>query len=190
MRFSLPAELLLPAQRSAHHRRLLQPYDSPVQTPERSGSKRIQAARRASEHLLSRQNPSRATGAPNSPPTPLWNRTTSCSSSGSIRRGRRLEPANRALIDKAVRAILRAAACPTAASTSTQGPAEVSATVKAYFALKLAGMSRRRSAHGAGARTASSRSAAFRPPTATSRSTSACSDLYPARVLSRLFRRR
>ena len=47
--------------------------------------------------------------------------------------------------------------------------------MKAYFALKLAGVAGRRSAHGARCATASWSWAAFRRPTATSRSTSACS---------------
>ena len=49
-------------------------------------------------------------------------------------------PKNRALIDKAVRAILRRQLQDGGFNIYAQGPAEVSATVKAYFALKLAGV--------------------------------------------------
>ena len=50
------------------------------------------------------------------------------------------KPKNRALIDKAVRAILRRQLEDGGFNIYAQGPAEVSATVKAYFALKLAGV--------------------------------------------------
>ena len=68
------------------------------------------------------------------------------------------------------------ASCPMAASISTRGgPAELSATMKAYCALKLAGHSAGQRSAAARARAHSGRWAACRPPTATSRSTSACS---------------
>ena len=55
------------------------------------------------------------------------------------------------------------------------GPSEVSASVKAYFALKLAGVPVDDRAHGGGCASAFWRWAEFRRRTATSRSTSACS---------------
>ena len=67
--------------------------------------------------------------------------------------GRRVEPADAAADRQGGALDSGAAACPTAASTSTSsGPSEVSASVKAYFALKLAGVPVGRSAHGAAAR--------------------------------------
>jgi squalene-hopene/tetraprenyl-beta-curcumene cyclase len=51
------------------------------------------------------------------------------------------QPKNRVLIDKAVRSILRRQLDDGGFNIYAQGPAEVSATVKAYFALKLAGIS-------------------------------------------------
>ncbi len=81
------------------------------------------------------------TGAPNSPPIPRSNPTTSCFSSGCIRRrtasGSR---ATRPLIDKAARSILDRQLPDGGFNIYVKGPSEVSASVKAYFALKLAGL--------------------------------------------------
>ena len=86
--------------------------------------------------------------------------------------GRRLESAHAPLVDKAVRSPFWRGSFPMADSTFTaKGPSEVSATVKAYFALKLAGLRGGRSAPGAARASAFWHWAAFRRPTATSRST-------------------
>ena len=67
-----------------------------------------------------------------------------------------------------------------AASTFTpQGPSEISATREGVHALKLAGLPYDDPRSDAGCASAFWRWAACRRPTATSRSTSACSDLYP-----------
>ncbi len=71
-----------------------------------------------------------------------------------------------------------------------KGPSEISAQVKAYFALKLAGMlAIRTNRVWRGCANASLRSAAFRRPTATPKSISACSISTRAKALP-AFRRR
>ena len=86
-------------------------------------------------------NSATAIGAPNSPPIPPWNPTTSCSSSGCIRRKDGVwEPETRPLVDKAARAILDRQLPDGGFNIYPGGPSEVSASVKAYFALKLAGL--------------------------------------------------
>ena len=69
------------------------------------------------------------------------------------------------------------------------GPADISATVKAYCALKLAGVAHRERRHAAHARRAFWRWADCRRPTATSKSTSACSASTRANMRPR-FRRK
>ena len=66
--------------------------------------------------------------------------TTFCSSCGWIHRGGQLGAADASAIDKAVRSILARQLPDGGFNIYVDGPAEISASVKAYFALKLAGV--------------------------------------------------
>ncbi len=114
---------------------------APVQARPIARRPRLSRRRRAAAGSSPRCRSPTATGAPNSPPTPRSNPTTSCSSSGCIRRrtasgSRKRRP----LIDKAVRSILDRQLADGGFNIYVKGPSEVSASVKAYFALKLAGI--------------------------------------------------
>ena len=84
-------------------------------------------------------------------------------------------PPTRGLIDKAVRSILARQLPDGGFSIYEKGPSEVSASIKAYVALKLAGLDTDRRPTSRACGSASWRWAACKRPTATSRSTSACS---------------
>ena len=132
-----------------------------------------------------RRRPARGRGGPVAPeagrilvrrtdsPTPRSNPTTSCSSSGCTRpRHGVWRPAHRGPHRQGRRARSSRGSSPTADSTSIRsGPAELSATVKAYAALKLAGLPAESEPHDAARASASCAWAASRRPTATSRST-------------------
>ncbi len=93
-------------------------------------------------------------------------------------------PPDRARIDRAVQSILDRQLPDGGFWIYPDGPADVSATVKAYFALKVAGLRQTIRAWCArGIR--SSRWADCRPPTATSKSTSVCSDSIRAKTFRR-----
>ena len=89
--------------------------------------------------------------------------------------GAEWNPPTRDRIAKAARSILERQLPDGGFNIYAGGPSEVSATVKAYCALKLAGISPDERAAAAARANAFWRSAACRRPTATSRSTSACS---------------
>ena len=93
-----------------------------------------------------------------------------------------MEAENRRLIDKAVRSILRRQLDGRRVQYLRTGPAEVSATVKAYFALKLAGIAAGRSAHGA-ARERILALGGMQAANSYVKINLSLFDLYPARVL-------
>ena len=97
-------------------------------------------------------------------------------------------PPSRRRIEKAVRSIVGRQLPDGGFNIYPDGPADLSATVKAYFAMKLAGMHPDEPASNALAR-GSWTWAAFSPRTATSKSTSVCSICIHGSI-ARRFRRR
>ena len=91
---------------------------------------------------------------------------------------RRLESAYPTLIDKAARSILDRQLPDGGFNIYAHGPSEISATIKAYTALKLAGLPKTIPIWRARG-SASWRWAVCKPPTATSRSISVCSACIP-----------
>jgi len=114
---------------------------SQLQTADALAASASQAAHRASEALLSRQNEQGYWWAYLTADTTLESDYILLQLWLDPPVGGVWQPRNRKLIDKAVRAILRRQLEDGGFNIYEKGPAEVSATVKAYFALKLAGVS-------------------------------------------------
>ena len=89
----------------------------------------------------SRSRRRKASGAASLPPIPRSKATTSCCSSGcTSREGSVWDPPSRPRIAKAVRSILERQLPDGGFNIYAGGPAEINATIKAYTALKLAGL--------------------------------------------------
>ena len=114
---------------------------SQLQTADALAASASQAAHRASDALLSRQNEQGYWWAYLTADTTLESDYILLQLWLDPPLGGVWQPRNRKLIDKAVRAILRRQLEDGGFNIYEKGPAEVSATVKAYFALKLAGVS-------------------------------------------------
>jgi len=100
----------------------------------------IEAARRTAEHLMELQDPGGYWCADLTADTTLESDYILLQLWMHPPRGGKWNPPTRALIDKAVRSILERQLPDGGFNIYVKGPSEISATVKAYFALKVAGL--------------------------------------------------